>query len=136
VSPEGRPVRSGGRAMNEILEHRSAGNGRPARGAAAVIEPSEVRGSYDAEIGIDHASANFDHTVLAEVISSRWTKDRPCFTLNTEARGGRLEASWLRQPANSDLELHWSRRCPCIPRKRLTDAVPRVRLLVRPYGKR
>jgi len=43
VSPEGRPVRSGGRAMNEILD-RSAGNGRPARGAAAVIEPSEVEG--------------------------------------------------------------------------------------------
>jgi acetoacetate decarboxylase len=30
VSPEGRPVRCGGWAMNEILEHRSAGNGHPA----------------------------------------------------------------------------------------------------------
>ena len=44
MSPEGRPVRCGGWAMNEILEHRSAGNGRPACGAAAPIEPSEVEG--------------------------------------------------------------------------------------------
>jgi acetoacetate decarboxylase len=28
------------------------------------------------KIGINHASANFDHTVLAEVISSRWREDR------------------------------------------------------------
>jgi hypothetical protein len=67
------------------------------------------------KIGINHASANFDHRVLAEVISSRWREDRPFFTLNREARGARLEASWLQQPANSALELHWSRRCPCIP---------------------
>jgi hypothetical protein len=67
------------------------------------------------KIGINHASANFDHTVLAEVISSRWREDRPSFTLNREARGARLEASWLQQPANGALELHWSRRCPCIP---------------------
>jgi hypothetical protein len=65
--------------------------------------------------GINHASANFGHTVLAEAISSRWREDRPFFTLNTEARGARLQASWLQQPANSALELHWSRRCPCIP---------------------
>jgi hypothetical protein len=64
--------------------------------------------------GINHASANFDHTVLAEVISSRWREDRPLFTLNREARGARLEAWWLQQQANSALELHWSRRCPCI----------------------
>src|ERR1700730_14890446 len=62
------------------------------------------------KIGINHASENFDHTVLAEVISSRWREDRPFFTLNREARGARLDASWLQQPANSALELHWSRR--------------------------
>ena len=41
MSPEGRPVRSGGRAMNEILD-RSAGDGRPGHGAAAPIEPSNL----------------------------------------------------------------------------------------------
>jgi len=66
-------------------------------------------------IGINHASANFDHTILAEVISSRCREDLRFFTLNREARGARPEASWLQQPANSALELHWSRRCPCIP---------------------
>lgn len=71
------------------------------------------------KIGINHASENFDHTVLAEVISSRWREDRPFFTLNREARGARLDASWLQQPANSALELHWSRRgddAPATPR--------------------
>jgi hypothetical protein len=67
------------------------------------------------KIGINHASANFDHTVLAEVISSRWREDRSFFRLNREARGARLEASWLQQPPNNALKLHWSSRCPRIP---------------------
>jgi|HubBroStandDraft_1064217.scaffolds.fasta_scaffold173278_2 hypothetical protein len=67
------------------------------------------------KIGINHASANFDHTVLAEVISRRWREDRLFFTLNRGAHGARLEASWLQQPANSALELHWSRRAPGSP---------------------
>lgn len=67
------------------------------------------------KIGINRARVNFDHTVLAEVISSRWREDRPFFPLNREARGARLEASWLQQSAHSVLELHWSRRSPCIP---------------------
>jgi hypothetical protein len=67
------------------------------------------------KIGINHASASFDHTVLAEVISSRWKEGRPFFTVNKEARGARLEGSWLQQPPNRALKLHWSRRCPRIP---------------------
>lgn len=44
MSPEGRPVRCSGWAMNKILEHRSAGNGHPACDAAALIELNEVEG--------------------------------------------------------------------------------------------
>lgn len=44
MSAEGRPVRCGGWAMNEILEHRSAGNRRPACGAAEPIEAIEIEG--------------------------------------------------------------------------------------------
>jgi hypothetical protein len=53
---------------------------------------------------------DFDHTALAELISRRWQEDRPYFTLNRRARGAWLEGSWWRQPANSALKLHWSRR--------------------------
>ena len=76
MSPEGRPVRCGGWAMNEILD--------------------------------------FDHTLLAELISLRWQEDRPYFTLNRTARGAWLEGSWWRQPAHSALKLHWSRRSPAL----------------------
>ena len=56
----------------------------------------------------------FDHTALAELISRRWQEDRPYFTLNRKARGAWLEGSWRRQPANSALKLHWSRRSPAL----------------------
>lgn len=75
MSPEGREVRCGGWAMNEILD--------------------------------------FGHTALAELISRRWQEDRPYFTLN-KARGACLEGSCWRQPANSTLKLHWSRRSPAL----------------------
>ena len=67
------------------------------------------------KIRINHVSANYDHTVLAEVISGRWRENRSFFTLNREAHGAWLEASWLQQPANSALELHRSRRAPRSP---------------------
>jgi hypothetical protein len=92
VSPEGRRVRCGGRAMNEISEHHSVGNGDPACSAAAPSEPS-----------LHHASANFDHKALAQVISSRWRENRPLFTLNRQGREARLGASWWQQPADSAL---------------------------------
>jgi hypothetical protein len=58
---------------------------------------------------------DFDHTAVAELISRRWQEDRPYFTLNRKARGVWLEGSWWRQPANSALKLHWSRRSPNPP---------------------
>ena len=76
MSPEGRSVRCGGWAMNEILD--------------------------------------FDHTALAELTSRRWQEDRPYFMLINTARLAWLEASWRRQPGRSAMELHWSRRAPCI----------------------
>lgn len=68
--------------MNESLEHRAAGNGH----------------------------ADFDLSVLAELITRRWKQDRPYFTLNERTPEAWLEASWRRQPGRSALELHWSRR--------------------------
>ena len=59
----------------------------------------------------------FDHTALAELISRRWQEDRPYFTLNRKARGAWLEGSWCRQPANSGLKVHWSRRSPALQTK-------------------
>jgi hypothetical protein len=115
VSRAGRPGRRSGWAMNEILEQRSAGNGHLGCDAAAPIEPNEVEGVEIMKIGINRASANFDNTVLAESFSSRWREDRRYFALIRQARGARLEASWLQQPANSALELRWSLRCRCIP---------------------
>jgi hypothetical protein len=56
----------------------------------------------------------FDHTALAALISRRWQEDRPYFTLNRKARGAWLEGSLWRQPANSALKLHWSRRSPAL----------------------
>ena len=53
---------------------------------------------------------DFDHTALAALISRRWQEDRPYFKLNRRARGAWLKGSWWRQPANSALKLHWSRR--------------------------
>ena len=53
---------------------------------------------------------DFNHTALAALISRRWQEDRPYFTLNRTACGAWLEGSWGRQPANSALKLHWSRR--------------------------
>jgi hypothetical protein len=64
------------------------------------------------KIGINHASANFDYTVLA--LASLEGRSL-FFTLNRGAHGAWLEASWLQQPANSALELHWSRRAPGSP---------------------
>ena len=63
------------------------------------------------------ASAQFDHAVLAEVISRRWTDDCPYFRVTRKkARGSRPEASWWRQPADGALELHCSRgSCPGLP---------------------
>jgi hypothetical protein len=69
----------------------------------------------DMKIEVNDARAHFDHTVLAEVIARRWREDRGFFTLNAEVSGARLDASWSQQPANSALELHWSRRRPSIP---------------------
>jgi hypothetical protein len=69
--------------MSETLEHRAAGNGH----------------------------ADFDHSVLAELIAWRWKQHRPYFTLNERAW---LEASWRRQPGRSALKLQWSRHAPCI----------------------
>jgi hypothetical protein len=60
------------------------------------------------------ASTHFNHTVLAELIARRWREDRHFFTLNGAVWGTRLEASWSQQPGNSALELHWSRRRPCV----------------------
>lgn len=61
--------------------------------------------------GINRPSRNFDHKVLAEIISRHWRVDRPLFTLDREASPAGLEASWLQ----SALELHWSRRYRRIP---------------------
>jgi hypothetical protein len=72
VSFEGRPVRCGWCAMNEILD--------------------------------------FDHTVLAELVSRRWQADKLHFKLNRKDCGAWLEGEWWRQPANSALKLRWSRR--------------------------
>jgi hypothetical protein len=72
--------------MSETLEHRVAGNGH----------------------------ADFDHSVLAELITGRWKQDRPYFTLNERAPGAWLEASWRRQPGRTALKLHWSHHAPCI----------------------
>lgn len=41
--------------------------------------------------------ADFDHSVLAELIARRWKHDRPYFTLNERGQGAWLEASWRRQ---------------------------------------
>ena len=86
MSVEGCPGRGWEYEMSETLKHRVAGNG--------------------------HAA--FDHSVLAELIAWRWKQDRPYFTLNEGAPGAWPEASWRRQPANSALKLHWSRRSPAL----------------------
>jgi hypothetical protein len=70
--------------MSETLEHRAAGNGH----------------------------ADFDQSVLAELIEWRWKQDRRYFTLNERAPGAWLEASWRRQPGRSALKLQWSRHAP------------------------
>jgi hypothetical protein len=57
-------------------------------------------------------SAQFDHSVLAEVISRRWRENRAFFSPGTTTRVPRLEDSWWREPANTALELHWSRGRP------------------------
>ena len=67
------------------------------------------------KIEVNDARAHFDHTVLAEVITRSWSEVRGYFTLNREAPGAQLEGSWSQRPANSVLELHWSRRRPSIP---------------------
>ena len=54
--------------------------------------------------------ADFDQSVLAELIARRWKQDRSYFTLNERSRGAQLEASWWRQPGRSAMELHWSHR--------------------------
>jgi hypothetical protein len=66
------------------------------------------------KIGASSAGLHFDHSVLAELITRRWKQDRPHFTLNKGTRGAWLEASWWRPPGRSALELHWSRRAPCV----------------------
>jgi hypothetical protein len=57
-----------------------------------------------------NAILDFDHIALAELISRRWQEDRPYLTLNRTAWVACVEGSWGRQPANSALKLHWSRR--------------------------
>jgi hypothetical protein len=57
---------------------------------------------------------DFDHTAVAELISRRWQEVRPYFTLDRKARGTWLEGSWWRQPGNSAMNLHWSRRSPVL----------------------
>ena len=52
--------------------------------------------------------ADFDHSVLAELIARRWKQDRSYFTLNERSRRAQLEASWWRQPGRSAMGLHWS----------------------------
>jgi hypothetical protein len=64
VSVESRPGRGSKYEMSETLEHRSVGNGR----------------------------ADFDHSVLAELIAWRWKHHRPYFTLRERTPGGWLEA--------------------------------------------
>ena len=86
MSVEGCSAHGWGCAVNESLKRRAAGN----------------------------RHADFDHTVLAELITRRWKQDRPHFTLNETSRGAWLEASWRRQPGRSALKLHWSRHAPCI----------------------
>ena len=77
MSPEGRPARCGGWAMN--------------------------------------ATPDIDHTALAELMSRRWQKERAYFTLNREARGAWAEGSWWwREPGDTALKLHWSRRSPAL----------------------
>lgn len=56
-----------------------------------------------------------NYTALAEIISRRWREDRPYFALNRKARGTWLQGSSWRQPANSALQLHWSRRSSALP---------------------
>ena len=86
MSVEGCPGRGWGYAMNESLERRAAGNGH----------------------------ADFDRSVLAELIARRWKQDRAYFTPSKRAPGAWLMASWWRQPGRSALELPWSRRDGCI----------------------
>ena len=79
--------------MNRSLERRAAVNGHAACSAETPFEAIAIEG-VDMEIGVNDASAHFDHTALAEVISRRWREDRPFFTLDGETWGARLEASW------------------------------------------
>jgi hypothetical protein len=72
--------------MNESLERRAVGNGH----------------------------ADFDPSVLAALTERCWKQDRPYFTQNERARGAWLQASWWRPPGQSALEMHWSRRVPCM----------------------
>ena len=53
--------------------------------------------------------ADFDHSVLAELIARRWKQDRSYFTPG----GARLQASGWRQPGGSAMELR-SHRAPGI----------------------
>ena len=82
MSAEGRPAHGWEYAMNESLQYHTAVN----------------------------RHADFDHSVLAELIARRWKQDRSYFTLNERSRGAQLEASWWRQPGRSAMELHWSHR--------------------------
>lgn len=82
--------------------------------ATALFETIRIE-EVAMRIEVNDAGAHFDHTVLAAVIARRWREDRRFFTLNGELPGTRLQASWSQQPANSALELHWSRRRPSIP---------------------
>ncbi len=67
------------------------------------------------KFGINHSGVNFDHKVLAEIISRHWREDRLLFALDRESPRAGLEGSWFQQPASGALELHWSRRCRRIP---------------------
>jgi hypothetical protein len=61
------------------------------------------------KIGESGASGQIDHTVFAELVSRRWKEARSYYTLNRM-----MEASWRRRLVRSVLELHWSRRAPCM----------------------
>jgi len=72
--------------------------GRPAHGWKYAMTLSL---QYHAAV---NRHADFDHSVLAELIARRWNQDR---SLNERSRGAQLEAPWWRQPADSAMELHW-----------------------------
>ena len=66
-----------------------------------------------------NAILDFEHIALAELIWRRWQEGGPYLTLKRTACGAWVEGSSGRQPANSALKLHRSRRSPAPPERPL-----------------